>query len=92
MKLFGLGRSAQPLPNDFVAGERLLWIENKGRSDLRVMLEPWCDTVDVPPDQYARLVAHFADDRDEFLAQYYSDAFVAVYCPPATTVAVVEKR
>lgn len=92
MSWFRRRATVHPQATDFVAGERSLWIENRGSFDLRVMLEPWCDLVDVPPGQYAKLTAHFTDDRDEFLAQYYPDACVSVYCPPETTLTVVEKR
>lgn len=93
MTIFRFKRAAPPVPAvGFVAGERLLWIENKGDGDLRVMLEPWCDIVDIPPGQYARLAAIFETELDEYHVQYHSDAYLGVYCPASTTITVVEER
>jgi hypothetical protein len=77
---------------DFIKGERLLWIENRGDQELRIMLEPWCNTVDVPPGQFAKLTAFFMDELDEFHIQHHSDRYLGVYCPPETTITVVEER
>ena len=70
----------------------MLWIENTGDRNLRVMLEPWCQIVDVPPAQFAKLVATFSDETDEYHVQYDSDAYLGVYCPPDTTIEIVEER
>jgi hypothetical protein len=91
---FGFRRAASThvVADDFVPGQRVLWIENPGEAPLTLTLQPWSDTVEVPPGHHARLKAHVSDDRDEFSVQYQSDARLNVYCPPQTTIAVVEKR
>ncbi len=86
-------RSKQkPPPQAGFPQRRQLWIENIGDRELRVMLEPWCTIVEVPPGQWARLEGTFENDRDEYHVQYDPDGYVGVYCPPDTTVEVIVER
>lgn len=71
---------------------RELWLENFGDCDLEVMLEPWCTIVHVPPRQFAKLVATFEDERDEFHVEYHTDSYLGIYCPPNTEISVIEDR
>lgn len=94
MNLFGLGRRASThvMPEDFVPGPRELWIENAGEAGMRILLEPWSDTIEVPAGHFARFNAQVGDDRDEFVVRYGADAALSIQCPPKTTIAVFDKR
>ncbi len=75
-----------------VPGEREIWVENTGQSELRIMLEPWCDIYDIPVGHHAKLVGQFEDELDEFVVQYDPDNYLGIYCPYETKVTIIEDR
>ena len=55
-------------------------IENKAGAELGIMLEPWCNRVDVRPGGKAQI--EFDPDETDVQIDMHDETFLSVWVPP----------